>query len=197
MALDNEPPGHNRLERMGLPGFGKNPPTPPLYFRPPEQGQYWSDEGIPLDGPLFGVQRHDRDREATRAQPVRTVHVMLGAVAIAVASLVGNYVQMHRLREAEKLEGNLMHLVEKLDDENTDLRRAAKLREYDLIDSEEQARRLSVELEIAEQQRERLLDAYGRLVLEREAAAQDRQRIPVYSDNRGGGRDPDGAAVHH
>lgn len=120
MALENEPPGHNRLERMGLPGYGRNPGSP-KDVRPRQKDIFppIQDSGISLDAPGFGYRSNDHlgipQNEAPQKQPAsqessRTVYALIAAGAIAIGSLLANYVQWQKLTKAE--ENQQLHLGE-------------------------------------------------------------------------------------
>lgn len=176
MSLEGENLRRNRLEQMGLPGFGKNPGSPhdirPRHdtLRPPI-----NDSGIDLEGsefqPQFGLPLHARERERRHEQPAkkgrpRTVYALIAASVVAIGSLLANYVQLERSIEDERnrdaLRQRLGEVLRDNDDrqeENVELRRRQKKLEFD---------NQILETDVARLQREliRLREAYRSTVLE-------------------------------
>ncbi len=113
MALENEPPGHNRLERMGLPGYGRNPGSP-KDVRPPQANNFAPirDYGMDLESPTFqnkygsglGVpSKHVPHERPPSYESSRTLYALIAAGAIAISSLLANCVQWQKLSESEKM----------------------------------------------------------------------------------------------
>lgn len=112
MARENEPPGHNRLERMGLPGFGKNPRSPrDMPRRYGDVPTPINDQGIDLEAPDFqqqyrsplGTPSQNVQQNLRPKEPSRTIYALLAASAIAMSSLLANCVQWQKLSESEEM----------------------------------------------------------------------------------------------
>lgn len=205
MSLDGEKLRRNRLELMGFPGYGKNPAYPQdVQRRQQDMPPPINDFGIDLEGPDFrrqygsalGASRQNDHSEKLHEQS-RTIYALIAASAIAIGSLLGNYVLSERLSDAQQTEDNLQHGLQKAFDDNGALyedylqertvRRSAEMRERL---QEADIMRLRTELD-------RVQDVYRERILRSQyPLPQNRDSISGNTNNSGGIGDGERASVN-
>lgn len=192
MALENEPPGHNRLERMGLPGYGKNPGShrdlPPRHEGIPSR---INDSGIDLEGAEFEKKYGSTPRRAPQEntpskESSRMMYALMAASVIAIGSLLANCVQWQKHSKSEEIRQSQR---EKLQDtfHRYDALEAEYLKERTARRSAELTARLQkTDVELMRQEVERVRELYRAKVLEAQRPlSENGDRV---SDNTNNGR---------